>query len=231
MTKGDNKDNMPNILQVARFTTPVKLPTQAGPAQVVPEPTSFKLNSYHKLILEALRSTSQPMAITEIIAFLNTNSTQEVTKFVDRNVRPYVLELVEEGLVFARKEEPHERQVRAGGGKFRRNVSAALYSTSNPVPARTITEAVPGVILVDDTGIPYSTIKPWSKKKKQKQSIEVELIEVDEPRPFHPGSTNNDMVDYLIQKIVAERTAEIQKELDATKAELNRLRDFLKSAI
>jgi hypothetical protein len=142
-----------------------------------------------------------------------------------------VLELVEEGLVFARKEEPHERQVRAGGGKFRRNVSAALYSTSNPVPARTITEAVPGVILVDDTGIPYSTIKPWSKKKKQKQSIEVELIEVDEPRPFHPGSTNNDMVDYLIQKIVAERTAEIQKELDATKAELNRLRDFLKSAI
>jgi hypothetical protein len=39
------------------------------------------------------------------------------------------------------------------------------------------------------------------------------------------------MVDYLIQKIVAERTAEIQKELDATKAELNRLRDFLKSAI
>jgi hypothetical protein len=39
------------------------------------------------------------------------------------------------------------------------------------------------------------------------------------------------MIDYLVQKIVDERTAEIQKELDAAIAELKRLRDFLKSAI
>jgi hypothetical protein len=229
MTKGDNKDNMPNILQVARFTTPVKLPTQTGPAQSAPEAKTLELNNHHRLVLAALGSTSQPMAVSEIIAFLNSKS--ERKKYSDSNVRPFILELVGAGKVFSRMEEMHERQVRAGGGTFRKNMSATLYSTSNPVPARTITEAVPGVILVDDTGIPYSTIKPWSKKKKQKQSIEVELIEVDEPRSSHPGSSNNEMVDYLIQRIVAERTAEIQKELDSTKAELNRLRDFLKSAI
>jgi len=229
MTKGDKKDNMPNILQVARFTTPVKLPTQAGPAQVVPEAKRLELNNYHKLVLAALGSTPQPMAASEIIAFLNSKS--EHKKYRDGNVRPFILELVAAGMVFARMEESHERQVRAGGGTFRKNMSATLYSTSNPVPARTITEVVPGVILVDNTGIPWSKTKPWSKKKKEKQSSEVELIEVDEPRSSHPGSSNNEMVDYLIQKIVAERTAEIQKELDSTKAELNRLRDFLKSAI
>jgi hypothetical protein len=169
------------------------------------------------------------MAVSEIIAFLNSKS--ERKKYSDSNVRPFILELVGAGKVFSRMEEMHERQVRAGGGTFRKNMSATLYSTSNPVPARTITEAVPGVILVDNTGIPWSKTKPWSKKKKEKQSSKVELIEVDEPRSSHPGSSNNEMVDYLIQRIVAERTAEIQKELDSTKAELNRLRDFLKSAI
>jgi hypothetical protein len=229
MTKGDNKDNMPNILQVARFTTPVKLPTQTGPAQSVPEAKTLELNNHHRLVLAALGSTSQPMAVSEIIAFLNSQS--ERKKYSDSKVRPFILELVGAGKVFSRMEEMHERQVRAGGGTFRKNMSATLYSTSNPVPARTITEAVPGVILVDNTGIPWSKTKPWSKKKKEKQSSKVELIEVDEPRSSHPGSSNNEMVDYLIQRIVAERTAEIQKELDSTKAELNRLRDFLKSAI
>jgi hypothetical protein len=146
-------------------------------------------------------------------------------------VRPFILELVGAGKVFSRIEVSHERQVRAGGGTFRKNMSATLYSTSNPVPARTITEVVPGTILIDNTGIPWSKTKPWSKKKKQKQSSKVELIEVDESKSSDPGTTNNEMVDYLIQKIVAERTTEIQKELDSTKAELNRLRDFLKSAI
>jgi hypothetical protein len=161
------------------------------------------------------------MTVGEIVEYLNSKA--EGKTYRDVTLRPYVIQLVRMGKAFSRLEEPTERQVRAGGGVFRKSVSATLYSTSNPVPARTVTEVVPGVILVE--------VQPWSKKKKQKQSIEVELIEVDEPRPFHPGSTNNDMVDYLIQKIVAERTAEIQKELDATKAELNRLRDFLKSAI
>jgi len=212
---------MPNILQVARFTTPVKLPTQATPAQGTLETQPLELNNYHKVVLAALGSTTQPMTVGEIVEFLNSKA--EGKTYRDVTLRPYVIQLVRMGKAFSRLEEPTERQVRAGGGVFRKSVSATLYSTSNPVPARTVTEVVPGVILVE--------VQPWSKKKKQKQSIEVELIEVDEPRPFHPGSTNNDMVDYLIQKIVAERTAEIQKELDATKAELNRLRDFLKSAI
>ena len=220
---------MPNILQVARFTTPVKLPTQAGPAQSAPEAKTLELNNHHRLVLAALGSTSQPMAASEIIAFLNSKS--ERKKYADGNVRPFILELVGAGKVFSRMEESHERQVRAGGGTFRKNMSATLYSTSNPVPTRTITEVVPGVILVDNTGIPWSKTKPWSKKKKEKQSSEVELIEVDEPRSSHPGSSNNEMVDYLIQKIVAEKTAEIQKELDTAIAELKRLRDFLKSAI
>jgi len=207
---------MPNILQVARFTTPVNLTTQDN-SQEKPE---LQLHEYHKLILEALSSNSQPLTLSEIVAHINSKSSKvhrEVT------LRSYALQLIRMGKIFSRTEEPKERQVRAGGGVFRKSISSRLYSTSDPVPTRTVTEVIPGVVLVE--------VKPWSKKKKEKQSVEVELIEVDDPISSSPGMTSNGMVDYLIEKIVAERTAEIQKELDSTRAELNRLRDFLKSAI
>lgn len=204
---------MPSILQVARFTTPV---------DIVPTQTHPELSVNQKLMLAALNSTSQPMAMSEIIAFLNSKSDKK--KFRDGNVRPYILELIGMGKVFSRSEEPEERQVRAGGGTFRKRLSATLYSTKNPVPARTQTEVVPGVILVDNTGVPWSKTKPWSKKKNEKQSVK-------KVEPVSSGMTSNDIVDHLIQKIVNEQTAELKKELETTKAELQRLRDFLKSAI
>lgn len=209
---------MPKILQVARFTTPVSINSQDSQQQK-PE---LPLHEYHKLILEALDSTPQPLTVREIVAYMNSKSSSSKV-YRDVTLRSYVLQLARRGKIFSRTEEPHERQVRAGGGVFRKSVSAALYSTKNPVPQRTVAEVIPGIILVE--------AQPWSKKKKEKQSSEVELIEVDDPVYPSPGMSNNTMVDYLIEKIVAERTAEIQEELDSTRAELNRLRDFLKSAI
>lgn len=221
MTKGDQKDNMPSILQVARFTTPVDITKQVGPEQ-----THKELSIHQKLVLAALNSTSQPLAMSEIVAYLNSKSDNK--KFRDGNVRPYVLELIGMGKVFSRSEMPGERQVRAGGGTFRKSLSATLYSTKNPVPTRTQTEAVPGVVLVDNTGIPWSKTKPWSKKKNEKQSAREKTSKVE---PASSNMNQNDMVDYLVQKLVDERTSDIRKELEATKAELQRLRDFLKSAI
>lgn len=212
---------MPSILQVARFTTPVDITKQVGPEQTYKE-----LSVHQKLVLAALNSTSQPLAMSEIVAYLNSKSDNK--KFRDGNVRPYVLELIGMGTVFSRSEMPGERQVRAGGGTFRKSLSATLYSTKNPVPTRTQTEAVPGVVLVDNTGIPWSKTKPWSKKKNEKQSTKEKTSKVE---PASSNMNQNDMVDYLVQKLVDERTSDIRKELEATKAELQRLRDFLKSAI
>lgn len=208
MTKGE-KNNVPKILQVARFTTPIKIEEAKNitwqDAHVKKEPVS--LSSAQSKIMDALGKFSEPLTTAEIAACMNLKNSS--------NVRPTILELMKLGLVFVREETAEERSARAGGRPVRRGMAAYLHSTSNPVPSRTTAELVPGVTFIDRTGI------PWTKTKKEKKQSSLPTTDVSQGQ----------MIDYLVQKIVDERTAEIQKELDATKAELQRLRDFLKSAI
>lgn len=208
MTKGE-KNNVPKILQVARFTTPIKIEEAKNitwqDAHVKQEPVS--LSSAQSKIMDALGKFSEPLTTAEIAACMNLKNSS--------NVRPTILELMKLGLVFVREETAEERSARAGGRPVRRGMAAYLHSTSNPVPSRSTAELVPGVTFIDRTGI------PWTKTKKEKKQSSLPTTDVSQGQ----------MIDYLVQKIVDERTAEIQKELDATKAELQRLRDFLKSAI
>ena len=203
---------MPKILQVARFTTPIKIEEAKNitwqDAHVKQEPVS--LSRAQSKIMDALGKFSEPLTTAEIAACLNLKHSS--------NVRPTILELMKLGLVFVREETAEERSSRAGGKPVRRGMAAYLYSTSNPVPSRSASELVPGVIFVDRPGIPWTKTKKESREKKQSS-----LLTTD--------ASQGQMIDYLVQKIVDERTAEIQKELDATNAELQRLRNFLKSAI
>lgn len=203
---------MPKILQVARFTTPIKIEEAKNitwqDAHVKEEPVS--LSSAQSKIMDALGKFSEPLTTAEIAACLSLKNSS--------NVRPTILELMKLGLVFVREETAEERSSRAGGKPVRRGMAAYLYSTSNPVPSRSASELVPGVIFVDRPGIPWTKTKKESREKKQSS-----LLTTD--------TSQGQMIDYLVQKIVDERTAEIQKELDATNAELQRLRNFLKSAI
>jgi len=211
MTKGE-KNNVPKILQVARFTTPIKIEEAKNitwqDAHVKEEPVS--LSSAQSKIMDALGKFSEPLTTAEITACLNLKHSS--------NVRPTIQELMKLGLVFVREETTEERSARAGGKPVRRGMAAFLHSTISPVPSRSASELVPGVIFVDRPGIPWTKTKKVNREKKQSS-----LPTTD--------ASQGQMIDYLVQKIVDERTAEIQKELDATKAELNRLRDFLKSAI
>lgn len=200
---------MPKILQVARFTTPIKVEEAKNitwqDAHVKEEPVS--LSSAQRKIMDALGKFSEPLTTAELAACMNLKNSS--------NVRPTILELMKLGLVFVREETAEERSARAGGKPVRRGMAAYLHSTSNPVPSRSTAELVPGVTFIDRAGI------PWTKTKKEKKQSSLPTTD----------ASQGQMIDYLVQKIVDERTAEIQKELDATKAELQRLRDFLKSAI
>ena len=208
MTKGE-KNNVPKILQVARFTTPIKVEEAKNitwqDAHVKEEPVS--LSSAQRKIMDALGKFSEPLTTAELAACMNLKNSS--------NVRPTILELMKLGLVFVREETAEERSARAGGRPVRRGMAAYLHSTSSPVPSRSTAELVPGVTFIDRAGI------PWTKTKKEKKQSSLPTTD----------ASQGQMIDYLVQKIVDERTAEIQKELDATKAELQRLRDFLKSAI
>jgi hypothetical protein len=213
---------MPKILQVARFTSPVRLPNPQ-------EDHSNKKsgNDFNDIVYLALDSSSQPLTVKELGVML----TREFGRgYHDTYVRIAINELVDAGKVFSRTETQEERVVRAGGAKVRA-LAATFYSAKNPVPARTLTEAVPGVRLVDKSGVPWSKTpkpesrpKPWSKKKHREAPVEITDV-------TPTGMPTGDLIDHLIKKIVAEKTAEIQKELDTAIAELKRLRDILKSAL
>jgi hypothetical protein len=219
MTKGNP---MPKILQVARFTSPVRLPNSQEDHS-----NTKSGNDFNDIVYLALDSSSQPLTVKELSIML----TREFGRgYHDTYVRLAVNELQRAGKVFSRTETQEERVVRAGGAKVRA-LAATLYSAQNPVPTRTLTEAVPGVRLVDESGVPWSKTpkpasrpRPWSKKKHKEVSVEV--VDV-----IPAGMETGQLVDYLIKKIVDEKTAELQKELEATQGELTRLRDFLKSAI
>jgi hypothetical protein len=138
-------------------------------------------------------------------------------------VRYALADLLECGKLFERTENTEERTLRADGGKIR-NIRAKLYSVQNPVPPRTVLEAVPGSLLHDSFGVPWS-------KKKAKAKADIILEEVDVVSFPTASMAGSPVIDMLIEKIVAERTKEIIQELEKAQTELARLKDFLKSAL
>jgi hypothetical protein len=217
---------MPKIQNVARFTTRVK-PTDAffqslAPKEetVVQEPQAPVLTRLALEVLEQMQTQSQPLSVTEITDLL----TQKLErKFHDSAVRYALADLLECGKLFERTENTDERAIRADGGKIR-NIRAKLYSIQNPVPPRTVLEAVPGSLLHDSFGVPWS-------KKKAKAKADIILEEVDVVSFPTASMAGSPVIDMLIEKIVAERTKEVVQELEKVQTELARLKDFLKSAL
>ena len=215
---------MPKIQQVARFTTRVK-PTDPFFQSLAPkeetamqEPQAAALTKFAAQMLELMQKQTQPLSVTEITEMM----AQELDhRYHDSHVRIALNELVVKGKLFTRDETSDERSLRTRGQKIR-NIRASLYSTQNPVPARTEAEAVPGVFLSDSWGV------PWSKKKAAVKKVVLEDIT---PVSIPAGIMSNPVIDVLIEKIVAERTKEMSAELEKVQTELARLKEFLKSAL
>jgi hypothetical protein len=106
----------------------------------------------HREILECIEDTvkkaaPQPMTVIEVAVDLGIH---------DSPARHSLMELVEEGKLFARTETSDERSFRFGGGAVPSN-RATLFSSTNPVPERTERVIVPGVV---------STAEPRTPSKR-----------------------------------------------------------------
>ena len=219
---------MAKISQIARFTTPVKLELpKIAPVKkkTLPE-ILVKLNEERHATKETLlefielvlTESNQPLTITE----LTTKISQDLDKKYDPNsIRLLVKELQEQGKVSCRIESTDERRIRANGKKVRNLVATLWWAPAGEVPQRTVTEAVPGVVLTDESGRKQGT--PNSKLKKIFPKAK------DAPETIMPAA--NPIVDYLVEKLVRERTVAIQEELAQTKAELEDLKKLIRSAL
>lgn len=220
---------MPKVRHIARFTSlpqkkeilQVTNEKETTPVRSLPDKLRTRIEEMRKdhvlfldLMTLTLEESQQPLTVTEIAKLVE----QKLNKQIDPNtVRTYLIELHEAGRVSSRTETSQERAVRAGGQKARALHAKLWWAPAGEVPERTITEAVPGVLLVDVSGR-----RPKGKRKKEDQ---VELVDVSQ------AVSNNPVIDYLIEKIVAERTSSLQEELAATKSELERLQRKIRSLV
>lgn len=222
---------MPKIKNIARFTTPVDLNIRqsTNEKETTPIRTPRHLPEKLRRIVDArtedhktfldlvnlyLQEATQPLTAIEVAALIQ----QKLGRKTDPNIaRIYLQQLEKQGLVSHRVETSQERKVRANSQKVRALHAQLWWAPAGEVPERTITEAVPGIILSDKSGRQPGT------KNKNVESIEI----VEAPIP----TSQNPVIDYLVNKLVEERTRSIQDELAATKEELNHLRKKLKSLV
>lgn len=240
---------MPKIGQIARFTTPVKLPVFSSTNLETNETTPVK----NKTLPEILKKLNEERHATretllEYVELVLTELDQPVTtyelsvklsndlgkKYDPNSVRLLLKDLLLMKKVAYRVESSDERRVRADGKKVRNLVATLWWAPFGEVPARTVCEVVPGVILTDESGKkPGSIVKHKNITKKIFLDREnAEAVASDTPSSLDAGSlSGNTVVSYLVDRLVEERSAGLRQELEDTKAELEALKKIIRSAV
>lgn len=173
------------------------------------------------LLHELLLDQAQPLTVPEIRELaIQAGLSAGYDKFEIALVRQFVNQLVADGLLSTRTETDAERLVRSNG-KQTSGLNAALYSAAEPVPARTQHVAVEGVRLhTVDERRPKARKRgrPKGSKNRPKAAplTAARLTERFEEAglPTQPRvSADASTIELLIQKLVAERTADLTARL------------------
>jgi hypothetical protein len=106
-----------------------------------------------------------------------------------------------------------------------------FWSPAGTVPARTIAEAVPGMTLYKpETFTARKTYK--YKTKRHALAMQDAIGSINTALEAQTSTApSNGVIDYLIEKMVAERTADLQSQLDAANAKMAKLQELFKSAL
>lgn len=149
-----------------------------------------------------LLESTQPLSVLEIQTSIGTLTGRNVDNVSVRNA---LQRLQDAGLVSKRTETVEERLIRSAG-RAPKGYQASLYwAKGKTVPARTVTEVVPGVKLEIGGRRPGRTNKVKTAAKSQTADLQIER---------------------LIEIIVQERTAKLQArvaELEDRLAKIKRL--------
>jgi len=218
---------MPQLKHLARFTTPVNLNTSDN--KDTPINTKTNINTtVNAAVYHVLTHATQPMSVIEIAEAASRYSGRP---FGEMHVRTQLKDLIEKRLVSGRKETREEHMLRADGERMSTILATLYWAPAGPVPARTVVEVVPGVKLYSETGTPARKVYKYPTKKVQREHLQAQLVETQLVDVTPVAASSNQVVDYLIEKMVAERTADIQAQLDAANAKLAKLQELFKSAL
>lgn len=201
LSKDANGENQPSVTSIT-YKTVKQLGAHA---------------SLRDLAVAAVYEYSEPLSVVEVTAHINNTLG---TSFTEPLVR-YNLDVhVKEGDVLMRQERLEERLLRANGIKPTMNKLAYVFFRKGiGIPFRTTVELVPGVILKG----PSSPRAPKSTTTKTFNPKATTTEALGTPRP----SSETAALDFLIEKLVAERTADLQKKLDEANEKLAQFKKLL----
>ena len=213
---------MPQLKHLARFTTPVSLnDTKDTPITSMVKPTL----TFTESVRAILASQTQPLSVIEITELV---SRETKHAYDETYIRLALKELINSGKASSRKETHEERRVRAQGEDARSLRATLFWSPAGMVPPRTVAEVVPGIALYKPETYTARKIYKYPTKKIQREHLQAQLVDVT---PVPVPTNSNAVVDYLIEKMVAERTADLQSQLDAANAKMAKLQELFKSAL
>jgi len=213
---------MPKLKHMARFTTPVNLnDTKDTPITSIVKPTL----TFTESVRAILASQTQPLSVIEITELV---SRETKHAYDETYIRLALKELINLGKASSRKETREERRLRAQGDDGRPLLATLFWSPAGIVPPRTVAEAVPGYSLYKHETYTARKIYKYPAKKIQREHLQAQLVDLT---PVPVPTNSNAVVDYLIEKMVAERTADLQSQLDAANAKMAKLQELFKSAL
>jgi hypothetical protein len=225
---------LPDIIKVMTTTMTKGSYVQHTPYQSIAAPS----RSVFLVVEEILLAASQPLTATEITEAVSRKLDKA---FTENPIRLVLGELNSLRTISSRVETHRERVTRANDENVRSSRAALYWApyADGIVPERTMTEVIPGLILFQKELYPKRSVSNAATKKKRREEAKrayknkkAKTLSREAYSITNDATTvSNPVIDYLIEKIVTEKTAELTKTLKETQAELSRLRGFLKSAI
>lgn len=165
--------------------------------------------SFRDLVYMTLEDIAHPVSVPELTTRIQEFLENET--LTKERVRYALNSLVASKKVFTRTETQEERELRFEKGKVMA-APAALYSLHNPVPTRT--QPAIGELL------------RGPQKRRGAKKRRVPAMPPAEKTRAQLQSTA-EAIDYLVDKLVSERTVELQQQLNEANAKLASMRALL----
>lgn len=216
------------IKEIARLSSLDKNGDPAKTITTIKYQTVEKLGakaSIRTLVLAAVYEYDEPLSVIEVTSHINNTLGKELSE----QVAKYHLDfLVKAGDILMRKERPDERLVRANGKLVTMNKPANMYFRKGiGVPHRTTPILVPGVALRGPGDSLAVRVARQTKANKAYEKAKGAFLPTQEALGTSRPTPDLAALDFMIEKLVSERTAELQKKLDEANSKLAEFRKLL----
>lgn len=198
--------------------TPTKR-TLPAPLRAHIEKGKQEAAQFREVVLMAIEDLAHPVTVAEVQKHVGMELNKE---FNQPRIRYAFDALLADGRLHARLETSEERILRFNGARPIAGKAVLYYpaSLADHVPERTKPQVVEGSTLTGRTN--WST---EAKKTAKKKTVAARGSNIPAGQPT--GALNNEALDFMIEKVIAARHADLIQELAETKARLEKIKQML----